>query len=158
MPIQKPSKFHKKLDVLIGDWSGDEVMHPSAWDPAGGTSKGRYKTRAIAGGFGVVQDYEQRRGGKVTFSGHGVFGYDVQEKCYLWHWSDSLGGVPCNATKGHWTGNKLVWCNEGPMGQSRYTHTFLRNGKVRFTCETSPDGEQWTLVMEAEYTKKAKQG
>jgi anthranilate synthase component 1 len=48
-----------------------------AWDPAGGTSKGRYKTRAIAGGFGVVQDYEQRRGGKVTFSGHGVFGYDV---------------------------------------------------------------------------------
>lgn len=154
MKMPKPSKFHKKLEALLGDWSGDEVMHPSAWDPVGGKAKGRYRTRPIAGGFGVAQDYEQKSGGKVTFTGHGVLGYDTEEKCYLWHWSDSMSGVPCAATKGQFEGNRLVWSNQGPMGHSRYTHTFLRGGKIGFTIETSSDGASWTLVMEGLYTKK----
>lgn len=155
MQMPKPTKFHKKLAALIGDWSGDEVMHPSAWDPKGGKSKGRYKARAIADGFGVVQEYEQKRGGKVTFTGHGVFGYDPQQACYLWHWSDSMGGVPPTVTKGKWEGNRLIWENQSPMGHARYIHTFLRGGKVGFTIETSQDGNQWTLLMEGTYVKKA---
>ncbi len=153
--MPKPSKFHKKLATLIGDWSGDEIMHPSPWDPKGGKSKGRYKNYAIAGGFGVAQEYEQKAGGKVQFSGHGVFGYDTQENCYLWHWSDSMGGVPGTATKGQWTGNKIVWQNQSPMGHARYTHTFLRGGKCAFTIEVSQDGTQWSMMMEGLYTKKA---
>ena len=153
--MPKPSKFHKKLETLIGDWSGDEIMHPSPWDPKGGKSKGRYKNYAIAGGFGVAQEYEQKAGGKVQFSGHGVFGYDSHENCYLWHWSDSMGGVPATATKGQWTGNKIVWENQSPMGHARYTHTFLRGGKVAFSIEISQDGENWSPMMEGIYTKKA---
>jgi len=156
MQMPKPSKFHKKLEALVGDWSGDEVMHPSPWDPKGGTAKGRYKARVIAGGFGVAQEYEQKQGGKVVFTGHGVFGYDPTEGCYLWHWSDCMSGVPCVATKGKWEGNKLVWQHQGPMGHARYTHTFLRGGKVAFTMESSPDGKEWSPMMEGLYTKKQK--
>ena len=156
MKMPKPTKAHKKLDALLGDWTGDEVMHPSPWDPHGGKAKGKYTVRAIAGGFGLAQDYEQKCGGKVTFTGHGVLGYDQQQQCYLWHWSDSMGGVPCTATRGQWLGKQIVWQNQNPMGHSRYTHTFLRGGRLRFTIETSADGVQWAPMMEAEYTKKAK--
>lgn len=155
MQMPRPTKFHKKLAALAGDWTGDEVFPPSHWEPKGGKAKGRYKTRAIAGGFAFVQDYEQLRGGKVTFTGHGVFGYDVQQNCYLWHWTDSMGGMPCTATKGQWTKNQIVWENEGPMGRSRYTHTFLRGGKLGFKIEASQDGVAWTVMMEGLYTKKA---
>lgn len=153
MKMQKPSKFHKKLEALLGDWSGDEVMHPSPMGP-GGKSKGRLKARAIVGGFGVAQDYEQKAGGRLQFSGHGVFGYDAQQNCYLWHWSDSMGGVPCSAIQGQWVGNKLVWQNQSPMGHARYTHTFLRGGKMDFRIEVSQDGAQWATMMEGHYTKK----
>lgn len=154
MQMPKPTKFHKKLEAFAGDWTGDEVMHPSPWDPKGGTAKGKYRARVIADGFGVAQDYEQRKGGKVVFTGHGVFGYDPQEQCYLWHWSDSMSGVPCTATKGKWEGNKLVWSNQSPMGHARYTHTFLRGGKMGFSIETSQDGSSWSVMMEGDYTKK----
>lgn len=28
MAMPKPTKFHKKLEALVGDWSGEETMHP----------------------------------------------------------------------------------------------------------------------------------
>ncbi len=155
MEMQKPSKFHSKLEVLIGDWSGDETMHPMPWDPTGGSAKGRYKTRAAPGGFGIVEDYEQKRGGKVSYTGHGVMGYDAAEKSYIWHWSDSMGGVPTTVTRGQWTGNKLVFQHAGPMGHSRYTHTFHKDGTVGFAIDSSQDGVQWMPFMEGRYTKKA---
>lgn len=156
--MPKPSKFHKKLTALIGDWSGDEIMHPTPWAPEGGKCKGRYKARAIAGGFGVAQEYEQKMGGKVMFTGHGVLGYDPDEKCYLWHWSDSMGGVSAMVTKGQWQGNKIVWASQSPMGHARYTHTFLRGGKLLFSIETSHDGETWSPMLDGSYTNKASKG
>ncbi len=155
MKMPKPNKFHKKLEAMVGTWAGDEIMHPSPMDPKGGKSKGRYKARSINGGFAVVQEYEQRIGGKVTFTGHGVFSYDTNENCYVWHWFDSMGMVPCTATKGVWSGHKVVWQNQSPMGHARYTHTFLRGGKCAFSIEHSPDGEAWAPMMEGLYVKKA---
>jgi hypothetical protein len=155
MKMTKPSKFHKKLEAMIGDWSGDEIMHASAWEPQGGSATGRYKVRSIAGGFGIVQEYEQKRGGKVTFTGHSVLGYDEKEKCYLWHWSDSMGGVPATVTRGKWSGNKLVFEHCSEMGHARYTHTFHRDGSIGFVMESSPDGQQWSRMMEGRYTNKA---
>jgi len=154
MQMSTPSKFHKKLEVLIGDWSTDETMFPMPWDPTGGPAKGRYKVRAAPGGFGIVQEYEQKRGGKVSYVGHGIMGYDAQEKCYLWHWSDSMGGVPGAVTRGTWTGNKLVFQHAGPMGHSRYTYTFHKDGTVGFSIDSSQDGAQWAPFMTSRSTKK----
>lgn len=154
MQLPKPGRFHKKLEALVGDWTGDETMHPCPWDE-GGPAKGRYRVRAGLDGFGVIQDYEQKRGGKVSYRGHGVIGYDSQEKCYLWHWSDSMGGVPGTVSKGQWKGNKLVFQHACEMGHSRYTYTFRKDGTVDFSIENGPDGEQWALFMNGRYTRKA---
>ncbi len=154
MQMPKPTKFHKKLETLIGDWSGDETMHPMPWDPAGGTAKGRYKIRAAVGGFGIVEDYEQKRSGKVTYTGHGVMGYDEKQGCYLWHWSDSMGGVPDQVSRGTWTGNRLVFQSACDEGHGRYTFTFRKNGTIAFAIEHSQDGNTWTPFMDGTYTKK----
>jgi hypothetical protein len=40
MPVPGPP--HKRLALLAGEWAGEEVLHPSPWDPEGGTALGRY--------------------------------------------------------------------------------------------------------------------
>lgn len=155
MQMPKPSKFHKKLTTLIGDWTGEETMHPMPWDPAGGKAKGRYKVRAAVGGFGVVQEYEQKRGGKVSYVGHGVLGYDEKEGCYLWHWSDSMGGVPGQVTRGTWNGNTMVFQASCEQGHSRYTYVFRKSTVLDFSIEQSMDGQTWMPFMNGRYVKKA---
>jgi hypothetical protein len=155
MQMPKPGKFHKKLEALVGDWTCDEQMHPTPWDPTGGPTKGRNRVRMALDGFAIVQDYEQKRGGKVTFRGHGIIGYDPTANCYVWHWSDSMGGVPCQASKGQWNGNTLQFQNAGPQGHARYTYTFLRGGKLSFDMECSSDGQQWAPMMTSTCVRKA---
>jgi hypothetical protein len=154
MQMPKPSAFHKKLSALVGDWTSEETMHPMPWDPAGGPAKGRYKVRATLDGFGIVQDYEQKRGGKTSYVGHGVMGYDSKENCYLWHWSDSMGGVPNQVTRGSWNGNTLTFQASCDHGHSRYTYVFKKPGVVDFAIETSQDGQQWTPFMNSRSTRK----
>ena len=155
MEMPKPTKSHKKLESLVGDWTGDETMHPTPWDPKGGAAKGRYKVRAAFNGFGVVQEYEQKRGGKVSYEGHGVLGYDAKENCYLWHWSDSMGGVPNQVAKGTWTDKTLVFQHAGEHGHARYTYVFKKPGLIDFSIEHSMDGQQWAPFMNGRYARKA---
>lgn len=153
MHMPKPTKFHKKLEALVGNWTGDEVMYPSPMNPEGSMTTGTYTSRWVTDGFAVIQEYEQKTDGDVTFSGHGVFTYDPNEKCYLWYWFDSMGSVPATGTKGQWSGNKFVWHSESPMGHARYTHAFLRGGVCAFMIEYSEDGKKWALMMEGHYSK-----
>lgn len=156
MQMAKPGKPHAKLAAFAGDWAGDETMHPSPWDPAGGMAKGTMKCRMECDGFALVQDYTQKRGGKVSYRGHGVVGWDAEAKNYIWHWSDSMGGVPNTVTRGEWKGNKLVFQHTGPQGHSRYVYTFNRDGSLGFTMEHSQDGETWQPFLTARYQPKKK--
>ncbi len=156
MQMPKPGKFHAKLAAFVGEWAGDETVHPTPWDPAGGAAKGVTKSRIDCDGFAVVQDYTQKRGGKVSYRGHGVLGYDTNEKRYLWHWSDSMGGVPGDVIRGDWKGNKLSFQHVSPHGHSRYVYTFNKDGSLGFTIENSQDGTQWMPFITAKYVNKKK--
>jgi len=153
MEMPKPTKFHQKLEALVGEWSGDEVMHASPMNPQECRTFGRYTSRWVTDGFAVVQEYEQFTGDVVTFRGHGVFTYDTNEDCYLWYWFDSMGNVPCTATKGQWNGDTIVWQNQSPMGHARYTHRFRKDGRCEFSIECSQDGKQWMPMMQGNYVK-----
>lgn len=155
MDMPRPTRFHQKLERLAGNWAGEEKISPTPWDPKGGVARGQMKARVDMDGFGLVQEYVQKRGGKINYRGHGVIGYDPQEKAYLWHWSDSMGGVPGSVTRGNWKGNKLVFQNASPMGHARYTYTFFKDETLGFAIENSTDGERWEPFMSARYAKKA---
>jgi hypothetical protein len=153
MDMPKPGEAHKKLEHLVGEWSGEETLHPSPWDPSGGTAKGSVTNRWIVDGFAVVQEYEQRRGDQVTFRGHGVFWYDPATQEYVMHWWDSMGGTG-GAYRGQLEGETLVL--GAPMPQGGHSRTsWTRTGPTShtFLMEVSPDGKTWYPAMEGRYEK-----
>src|SRR5947208_1920101 len=152
--MPKPTEKHAKLQSLAGTWVGEETMYPSPWDPKGGPALGRTESRLDLDGFYLLSDYTQERGGRTSYKGHGVFGYDPGSGSYTMHWFDSMG-FPCTVpAKGTWEGNRLLFQSASPMGQGRFTYEFEREGKYRFKLENSRDGKEWTTFMEGNYTRK----
>ena len=154
MGMPTPQEQHKKLQVLTGRWTGEETIHPSPWDPKGGTAVGRSEGRVDLDGFFVITDYVQERGGQVSYRGHGVFGYDAQQGCYTLNWFDSMGMGQWTPARGTWEGNTLTFRNQTPMGHSKYIYTFLDDKRHTFSIENSQDGKSWAKFMESTYTKK----
>ena len=109
MEMPNPTEAHRKLNALVGRWSGQEKMCPSPWDPKGSTAVGRCDNRLSVDGFVIQHDYEQERNGSVSFRGHGVLSYDSAAKAYLLHWWDSMG-VAVNVFRAISTGTRYEWC------------------------------------------------
>ena len=155
MDMPKPGDAHKKLAALVGEWIGPETLHPSPWDPAGGVAQARVVNRWILDGFAVTQSYEQRRGGKITFSGHGVFWFDARKQEYVMHWWDSMGGTG-GEYRGQFDANVLTLGAPMPQGgHSRTSWTVTGTDGHTFLMEVSPDGETWHPAMEGRYRKGA---
>jgi len=145
--MPKPGDAHKKLAALIGDWSGGETLHPSPWDPSGGSASARVVNRWVVDGFAVVQEYEQRRGGKVAFRGHGVFWFDAVKDQYVMHWWDSMGGAG-GEYRGGFDGGVLTLGAAMPQGgQARTSFDLSQPGAYAFAMEVSPDGMRWQPAM-----------
>ncbi len=154
-----PTDEHKRLvSMFSGRWSGAEKIHASPWDPAGGVAKATLDVRAACDGFCVVTEYVQKRGGKVSYVGHGVTGYDARNRRYLQHWSDSVGGMPPEAKPGVWDGDALTFHGAGPMGRTRYVYRFPGANVIEFRIESSPDGNAWSTFIEGRYKRKGKKG
>ncbi len=156
MEMPKPGDAHKKLGVFVGEWSGPETMYPAPWDPIGGKARAHVLNRWILDGFAVVQEYEQRRGGKVTFRGHGVIWFDAAKQEYVMNWWDSMGGAG-GQYRGDFEGSILHLAS--PMrqgGHSRTSWEFGTRGAYSFNMEVSGDGHTWQPAMTGRYTKASK--
>ena len=94
MEMPKPTGHHAKLQAMVGEWVGEETMHPSPWSPQAGNATSRTTARLEMDGFFVVSDYVQERDGQVTYRGHGVMGWDSNQKHYTMYWFDSIGCDP----------------------------------------------------------------
>jgi hypothetical protein len=149
--MPKPGPAHVQLNKLAGEWTGEEKLHPSPWDPAGGSAIGKVSNRVALDGFALVQHYEQRRDGQVTFAGHGVFWFDPEKSTTTLHWWDTMGGT-VNVFTGGWTGDELAMTAVGPMGHMRCRFA-VKGATYRFVMEVSPDGKQWLPSMEGTYRR-----
>jgi hypothetical protein len=156
MEMPRPGDQHKRLAALVGEWTGKETLHPSPWDPAGGGAQAQVTNRWVADGFALVQEYEQRRNGKVTFRGHGVFWFDPARDEYVMHWWDSMGGT-AGEYRGRFEGDVLALrCPMPQGGHSRTSWTMAGDEGHTFLMEVSPDGESWQPAMEGRYRKTAR--
>lgn len=153
MEMPRPNEAHRKLERLAGNWTGQEKIYPSPWDPNGGTATARITNRLALDGFAIVQDYEQERRGKVTFRGHGVVCWDSMQKCYVFHWFDSMG-MPPNQFKGIFEGNIFSLTCVDKQGHSRSVMEFTDASHYRWKMEMSPDGKQWIPFMEGQYERQ----
>jgi uncharacterized protein YodC (DUF2158 family) len=153
MEMPKPTSHHRKLELMVGRWRGTETMHPSQWDPKGGTATGRNDTRMALDGFAAISDYQQERDGAITFKGHGVMTYDPQAACYVLHWFDSMGSPP-EVFKGMFDGDVLTVAHGGPGMHARLVYDLSRAGSLLSRMDMSQDGARWATLFEAEYRRE----
>ena len=154
MDMPRPGAEHEKLKLFAGRWTGEEKIHPSPMDPKGGAANARVENRIALDGFVVVQDYEQERGGGVTFRGHAVIWYDAARKLYVMDWWDTMGMGRADFL-GVFEGNRVALISEGPMGKARATFDFAGKDRYTFTMDVSMDGRNWAMFMEGSYTRQS---
>ena len=152
MDMPMPSDGHRELARLVGQWEGDETMHPSQWDPKGGVATGRNSNRLGLGGFVVLSDYEQHRDGAVTFTGHGVYTYSSEEDLFTLHWFDSMGSPP-EVFVGGFNDDVLSLAHGGPGMHVRMTSDFSTEGEMKARMEMSQDGTAWKVLFDALYRR-----
>jgi hypothetical protein len=152
MEMPKATAQHEKLASLVGEWTGEETLHPSPWSPETRHARGRFSMHMAVDGMFLVNDYEEERDGKIVFRGHGVYGWDPKRERYTMYWFDSMGGSPAE-TLGTWEGNELVFTNKSEMGHGRYVYTVKDATHIGFRIDTSKDGESWTCLMEGHFTR-----
>jgi hypothetical protein len=153
MAMPKPTEPHHKLQRIVGVWIGEEIIHPSPWDPHGGKAIGRVTNQSSLDGFVVVQEYEQERNGGVNYRGHAVFTWNAQEQCYILYWFDSMG-LPPNIMKGNFVNHILTLTNENPQGQSQAVFDFSKEKEYKYRMDVSQDGKHWRTFMEGVYEKQ----
>jgi uncharacterized protein DUF1579 len=153
MEMPKPTAGHKRLEALAGNWTGEEKMFPSPWEPKGGVATATIEARVACDGFWVVEDYTQRRGQVVTFRGHGVIGYEPKTDEVVLHWFDSMG-MGADLFRGKFEGQSLTLTCKNPMGTHRLTYDLREPGTIRSKMESAQDGKTWAPMFEGVYHKK----
>lgn len=153
MDMPKPTAAHRQLERLVGTWRGEERIHPTPFDTKGGTAIGHVRNVRALDGFAVVQDYEQERGGKVNFSGHGILRFEPAKGKVEMHWFDSIGQPP-GVFEGGWDGDVLTLVQKGAQGQVRATWDLAQPGRYTYAMEVSGDGRQWMRFMDGTYTRE----
>lgn len=151
MDMPKPGPAHRKLEPLAGRFRGDELMHPSPWDPNPSRAVGETEGRLALDGLALVQDYTQRIGGAVTFRGHGVFAHDAASGDYVMHWWDSMGRPACEF-RGAFDGDVLQLASNDSQHPSRLRYELGARG-YRFAMEMQVEGK-WKPFLEAEYRRE----
>ena len=150
MEMPRPTAQHEQLLKLKGVWKGEEVMYASPWSPQGGKAEARLVNKSSLDGFVIVQDYEHLRDGVVTYRGHGVFTWDLSEKCFVLYWFDSMG-FPPNLFKGTFENGVLKMVSKSPQGHVRATWDYSGAGTTKYLMETSQDGNHWARLVEGTY-------
>jgi len=153
MDMPRPSAGHRKLEGLAGRWEGEEIMHPSHWDPKGGTAVGRTTGRMALNGFAMISDYEQERDGVITFSGHAVWTFDPKSDRYSLHWFDCLGSPP-EVFQGSFEGRVLTVSHGGPGMHARLIYDQTDPAELKTKMEMSEDGTTWNTLFDGRYTRR----
>lgn len=152
MEMPKPTEAHDVFHKLAGSWTGEETMYPSPWDPAGGKAVARMNSRVGVDGFALIGDYEQERGGTVTFRGHSVWSYDKNAGEYVMYWVDSMG-MPGEAFRGKLDGSTLTMVSHNPMGHAKLMYDVSTPERIGCRMETSQDGMSWQPMFDSTYGK-----
>lgn len=147
MESPKPGAHQERLDRFCGNWQGSVTVPPNPQAPDGMSAESRVRTTRELGGWFVLMDYQQTQPGGKVYTARGVVGYDGENGQYTFYWFDSDGWNPGAPALGNWEGDCIAFEHVSSMGHSRMTFDFTGGHGYEFTMDASPDGRQWTRLM-----------
>ena len=145
-----PLPEHQRLQVLAGEWNGEEMVYPSRWN-AGGPASAHVMARMDLNGFYLIQDTRQLRDGKEIFAAHGLFTYDHDDRTYKLFWYDSLGYTSPAPASGGWVGKVLTLVRGSLRGNARHVYEIIDDDSYSLKIQFSPDAEGWADVLTGVY-------
>lgn len=154
MEMPKPNEHHQQLARLAGAWKGEETLSHSPMGP-GETTTSTMTMRVDIDGLFLIQDYAQEKNGSVVYRGHGILGWDDQQKNVAWYWVDSMGFVPSAPSRGTWDGDTIT-LEHPPMGdrRGRYIYALEDANTLTFAIENSQDGgKTWHRFLAGKYQR-----
>src|ERR1700689_3094594 len=80
-----PGPEHAVFSKDVATWDADVLVRMPGAPPQ--ESRGVAVNRLVCGGLWLVSDFKNETTG---FEGHGVFGYDAQQKKYVGTWVDPM--------------------------------------------------------------------
>jgi hypothetical protein len=153
MPMPQPAPELKKLDYLVGTWSLDADLKSGPMGP-GGKATGTSHYEWMDGKFFLVSHgsfaFAMGKGTEVTY-----MGYDSDQKMYLYTSFNSMGEH--ETSLGTVDGDSWTWLSDENMGgqkmKGRFTMKVLSPTTYNYKFEISPDGSNWSTVMDGKATK-----
>lgn len=154
MQAPQPASETKNLSYFVGSWTVDGDLKPGPMGP-GGKITGTETWDWMDGHFFIVS-HSTMSGVMGNGTGLAVMGYNTDDKKYTYNEFDSEGQAE-NAT-GTFDGTTWSWTSDEHMGgqtmKGRYTAKEVSPTTYSFKFELSPDGSNWTTVMDGTATKK----
>lgn len=141
-----------KLEPFVGTWAGAEKIQTSPWGP-GGVATGVVAARLDLAGRALIQDYMQRRNGKIVQHVHAVITIGDYENQMRLYWFDESGAPPRPAP-GFWNGGRLLFLRTTSRGQVR--HVYLPTGERSYSCRLESsidDGQTWMPILNGDYLR-----
>jgi hypothetical protein len=144
----------KRIASLAGRWDVIMKVKPQAagnWVDTTGVSTFEF----ILDGAVLYQVYDGIMIDR-PFKGVGMFAFNRRTGLWQHTWSDNVdGGI--SLFEGAFSGGRLVVTGQERTGDTtiliRSTTFNIAESKFEWVLETSPDGEDWTPMMQAVYTK-----
>lgn len=155
MPTEMPDPeaCRVALERILGDWEGQETLHPAPYNPLGGTAVGHSRNRLVLDGFAVIEDYEHLPRGQVSYRRHSVTSYDSSEKEYLRYQWDSMGNS-ASAFRGRFDGDVLTMTYEEPGLTARQVMDYSDPERLVVLMQVSRQGTPFETILEAEYLRQ----
>lgn len=161
MKTTQPSKHHKWLEQLLGEWRTTSTVWMAGPDGPPTKSEGSAKFSWAVPGKWLRQEWEGTMMG-TPMTGFGVLGYDNFKKKFVGSWFDSLS-TALLTFEGLLDKSGKVLNQWGPMDEPmtgehdktvRYTTRFVGPDKFIFEIHDLAIGGDATKVIEMEYARK----
>lgn len=151
----RPGPEHEVFRKDVGTWDAEiEVRHPGAPQSR---NRGVSESRLACGGMWLVTDFRTESG---DFEGHGVYGYDPQNRKYIGTWVDPMR-TSLAKMEGTWDAEKRAMTFHGelalPHGTMRWrevTETVDANTQIWRQYMPGPDGVE-VETMTITYRRRA---
>lgn len=154
MPMPKPAPELSRLDYLAGKWVTEGDMKPGPMGP-GGKMSSDDEAQWQEGKFFLVL-HSKFKGAMGDGTSLAIMGYDPEKKAYTYNEYNSMGQA--NKSLGTVDGKTWSWTSDENFGgqsfKGRYSMTEQSPTAYTFKYEISPDGKDWTLVMDGKSTRK----